>query len=55
VLLFIGPIECGKTGLAASYLIHASHNEYRVRFIDFKELLSQSYASITDSSEKKAL
>lgn len=55
VLLFIGPTGCGKTGLATSYLIHALNNEYRARFIDFKDLLRQLYASIADRSEKKVL
>jgi DNA replication protein DnaC len=55
VLLFIGPTGCGKTGLATSYLVHALDNECRVRFIDFKDLLRQLYASIADRSEKKTL
>ena len=55
VLLFIGPTGCGKTGLATSYLIHALNNEYRVRFIDFKDLLRQLYASLADRSDKKVL
>jgi len=55
VLLFIGPTGCGKTGLATSYLIHAIDNEYHGRFIDFKNLLRQLYASVADRSEKKIL
>jgi DNA replication protein DnaC len=55
VLLFIGPTGCGKTGLATSYLIHALNNEYRGRFIDFKNLLRQLYASIADRSDGKIL
>ena len=55
VLLFIGPTGCGKTGLATSYLIHAIDNEYHARFIDFKNLLRQLYASLADRSDKKVL
>lgn len=55
VLLFIGPTGCGKTGLATSYLVHAINKEYRGKFIDFKDLLRQLYASIADHSEKKVL
>jgi DNA replication protein DnaC len=55
VLLFIGPTGCGKTGLATSYLAHALNTEYRGRFIDFKDLLRQLYASVADHSEKRTL
>ena len=55
VLLFIGPTGCGKTGLATSYLIHAIDNEYHARFIDFKNLLRQLYASLADHTDKKVL
>jgi DNA replication protein DnaC len=55
VLLLIGPTGCGKTGLATSYLVHAINNEYHGRFIDFKDLLRQLYASLADRSDKKVL
>lgn len=55
VLLFIGPTGCGKSGLATSFLVHAINKEYRGRFIDFKDLLRQLYASIADRSEKHIL
>lgn len=55
VLLFIGPTGCGKTGLATSYLIHAINNECHGRFIDFKNLLRQLYASLADRSDRKVL
>lgn len=54
-LLFIGPTGCGKTGLATSYLVHAIDKEHRGRFIDFKDLLRQLYASQADHSEKRIL
>lgn len=54
-LLFIGPTGCGKTGLATSFLVHAINKEYRGKFIDFKDLLGQLYASIADHSEKVVL
>jgi DNA replication protein DnaC len=46
---------CGKTGLATSFLVHAINKEYRGKFIDFKDLLGQLYASIADHSEKMVL
>ena len=55
VLLFIGPTGCGKTGLATAYLIHAINNQYHGRFIDFKDLLRQLYASLADRSDRKVL
>jgi DNA replication protein DnaC len=55
VLLFIGPTGCGKTGLATSFLVHAINKEYRGKFIDFKDLIGQLYASIADHSEKVVL
>jgi DNA replication protein DnaC len=55
VLLFIGPTGCGKTGLATSYLVNAINKEYRGRFIDFKDLLRQLYASLGDHSDKRLL
>ena len=55
VLLFIGPTGCGKTGLATSYLVNAINKEYRGRFIDFKDLLRQLYASLADHSDKRIL
>lgn len=55
VLLFIGPTGCGKTGLATSYLIHAINNECHGRFIDFKNILRQLYASLADRSDRKVL
>ena len=55
VLLFIGPTGCGKTGLATSYLFNAVNKEYRGRFIDFKDLLRQLYASLADHSDKRLL
>jgi DNA replication protein DnaC len=55
VLLFIGPTGCGKTGLATAYLLNAINKEYRGRFIDFKELLRQLYASLADHSDKRIL
>lgn len=39
-LLFIGPTGCGKSGLATSFLIHAIHEGFRGRYIDFEKLLS---------------
>ena len=55
MLLFIGPTGCGKTGLATSYLIHAINNECHGRFIDFKNILRQLYASLADRSDRKVL
>lgn len=55
VLLFIGPTGCGKTGLATSYLVNAINKEHRGRFIDFKDLMRQLYASLADHSEKHVL
>jgi DNA replication protein DnaC len=55
VLLFIGPTGCGKTGLATAYLLKAINKEFRGRFIDFKDLLRQLYASLADHSDKRIL
>jgi DNA replication protein DnaC len=55
VLLFIGPTGCGKTGLATSYLVNAINQKFRGRFIDFKDLLRQLYASLADHSDKRVL
>jgi DNA replication protein DnaC len=55
VLLFIGPTGCGKTGLATAYLLHAIDNQYRGRFVDFKDLLRQLRCSQADYSEKRLL
>lgn len=55
VLLFVGPTGCGKTGLATAYLVHAINQQYRARFIDFKDLMRQLYASLADHSDRRTL
>lgn len=55
VFCLIGPIGCGKSGLATAYLIHAIDNGYRGMFIDFRELVDQLYKSQADYSEKKVI
>ncbi len=55
VLVFIGPTGCGKTGLATSFLVNAINKECRGRFVDFKDLLRQLYASLADRREKNVL
>jgi len=54
-LIFIGPTGCGKTGLATSFLVHATNHGHRGLFLDFGELVNTLYRSRGDQSESRLL
>jgi DNA replication protein DnaC len=54
-LLWLGGTGVGKTGLAASFLIHALNQGDRGRYVAFAELVTQFYQSVADHSEAKTL
>jgi DNA replication protein DnaC len=54
-LIWLGGTGVGKTGLAVSFLSHASNQGYRTRYILFAELIAELYQSVADHSEAKVL
>lgn len=50
-LIFIGPTGCGKTGLATSFLVHATNHGCRGLFIDFSLLINRLLQSKGDHTE----
>ena len=54
-LVFIGPTGCGKTGLAASFLIQAINKGYRGLFMDCEDLINKLYQSRGDHTEERLM
>ena len=54
-LIFIGPTECGKTGLATAFLLHAINQGFRCFFVDFSDLLNILSQSRGDYSQDKLM
>jgi DNA replication protein DnaC len=54
-IIWVGPTGVGKTGLATGFLVQAIHRGYSGRYILFRDLLDELFASVADHSEQKAI
>jgi len=54
-IIWVGPTGAGKSGLATGFLIQAINRGYTGRYILFRDLIEELFASIADHSEKKVL
>ena len=54
-IIWVGPTGVGKSGLATSFLVQAINREYTGRYILFRDLIEELFASVADHSEKKVL
>jgi DNA replication protein DnaC len=54
-IVFIGPTNVGKTGLATGLLLKAMQNGYRGVFISAQDLFDEMYASLADRSTRRLL
>ena len=54
-IVWMGPTGCGKTGLATSFLIQSIDRGYTGRYILFRQLLDELFASVADHSEEKVI
>lgn len=54
-IIWVGPTGVGKTGLATGFLIQAIHRGYSGRYILFRDLVDELFASVADHSEQKAI
>jgi DNA replication protein DnaC len=54
-IVFLGPTNVGKTGLATGLLLKAMQNGYRGIFISAQDLFDEMYASLADRSTRRLL
>ena len=54
-IVFIGPTNVGKTGLATGLLLKAMQNGHRGVFISAQDLFDEMYASLADRSTRRLL
>jgi DNA replication protein DnaC len=54
-IIWVGPTGVGKSGLATSFLVQAINRGYTGRYILFRDLIEELFASVADHSEKKVL
>jgi len=54
-IIWVGPTGAGKSGLATGFLIQAINRGYSGRYILFRDLVDELFASEADHSEDKVL
>jgi len=54
-IIWVGPTGAGKSGLATGFLVQAINRGYTGRYILFRDLIEELFASVADHSEKKVL
>ncbi len=54
-IIWVGPTGAGKSGLATGFLVQAINSGYTGRYILFRDLIEELFASVADHSEKKVL
>jgi len=54
-IIWVGPTGVGKSGLATAFLIQAIHRGYTGRYILFRDLVDELFASAADHSEEKVI
>lgn len=54
-IIWVGPTGVGKSGLATGFLIQAIRKGYGGRYVLFRDLIDELYASVADHTEAKVL